>query len=118
MDQFLFMFCSCPGPDFNPGPDFIHFSPGPSPSPDFTNVVRVQILSMASPGQSPDFILVRIRILSSFEPGPEFYQAIPGPGPCAWPDLIHFESRSGFIKNVRIQVRVLIVNGCVVRLEN
>ena len=71
MDQFLFMCCSGPGPDFNPGPDFIHFSPGPSPSPDFTNIVRVQILSMASPGQSPDFILVRIRILYSFESGSE-----------------------------------------------
>ena len=30
MDQFLFMCCSGPGPDFNPGPDFIHFSLGPS----------------------------------------------------------------------------------------
>ena len=96
MDQFLCKFCSGPGPDFNLGL---------SPSPGFTNVVRVQILSMASPGQSPDFILVRIRILSSFESGSvilssnsragcvcvsgfdpfrvqiRIYQECPGPGP-------------------------------------
>ena len=54
--------------------------------------VRVRILSITR----PDFVLVRLRIVSIFESGSEsgIYQA--SPGPCPGPDYIRFESGYGF----------------------
>ena len=99
-----------------PGPDFIHFSPGPSL--DFTNVVRVQILSMASPGQSPDFILVRIRILSSFESGSGILSNNSRAGSVCVAGFDPFRVQIRIYQECPDLVRVLIVNGCAVWLEN
>ena len=79
-------------------------SPCPGPGPDFKSIT------------SPDFVLVRLRILSIFESVTEsgIYQASPGPGLCPGlcpgPDFIHFESWSvsGFY-HVRVRVRVRIL---------
>ena len=90
------LFISSPGPDFiylESGSGFYRCSPGPDCINDEVQV-QVRILSITS----PDFVLVRLRILSIFESGSEsgIYQASPGPCPGPAPDFIRFESWSGF----------------------
>ena len=92
----------------SPGPDYIHLSQ------DFTELVRVRILSTLSPDPGPDFIkVVRIasrgpnfihriwvRMLFLFESGSGFYQVCPGPCPdpdfTNTPDLLRFYVEAEF----------------------